>query len=380
MLVRVTITDLTARREAARPIAALSAVEGAGTALNIETSDSPDDVVDLLFLAEFTRGAQPHAKQKNVSRPKPKAPLCPEDARLLRTATAGHRAVWLYAGDGYTLRVSRWRGGTAELTVTAVTADLAKAVLKAATRDAELPRPPKKEAVKVGFWHATNGYIRRERFITAQSWDAVRPNYAADATTALDRLMNVTRDDIKGRLLLLYGPPGTGKTTVLRTLASRWRDWCQFDCVLDPERLFSDPGYLVEVAVGEDDNDRRWRLLLLEDCDELIGGGARHASGQALSRLLNLTDGMLGQGRDVLVAITTNEDVSRLHPAVVRPGRCLARVELGPLPFDQAKAWLGTADGIAAGGATLAQLYALRNGTDPITAEAVPGPAAGMYL
>jgi ATPase family associated with various cellular activities (AAA) len=131
--------------------------------------------------------------------------------------------------------------------------------------------------------------------------------------------------------------------------------------------------------MGTDGDKRRWRLLLLEDCDELIGGGARHASGQALSRLLNLTDGMLGQGRDVLVAITTNEDVSRLHPAVVRPGRCLARVELGPLPFAQARDWLGRGDGIGPNGATLAQLYALRNGTDPITVAA-PEPSAGLYL
>src|SRR5690242_3443036 len=122
-----------------------------------------------------------------------------------------------------------------------------------------------------------------------------------------------------------------------------------------------------------------WRLLLLEDCDELVRGGAKQSAGQALSRLLNLTDGTLGQGRDVLVAITTNEDVSRLHPAVVRPGRCLARVELGPLPFAQARNWLGKADGIGANGATLAQLYALRNGTDPITVAA-PEPSAGLYL
>src|SRR5262249_22165954 len=79
-------------------------------------------------------------------------------------------------------------------------------------------------------------------------------------------------------------------------------------------------------AEEDDDEPRRWRLLLLEDCDELIRGEAKRSTGQSLSRLLNLTDGLLGQGRDVLVAITTNEDVARLHPAVVRPGRCLARI------------------------------------------------------
>jgi hypothetical protein len=377
--VRVTILDLTARRDAARPHAAFSADERAGLALNIDSNNSPGDVIDVLFLKEFTAGTQPYARYKQLHRPRPKAPLCPAGAQVVRTAIAGHRNTWLYAGEGYTLHVERWRAGTADLTVTAVSAEIAKAVLKEAIHDAELP-PPKEDEVRVGFWHANKGYIRRERLIATQPWAELRQNYAAEAATALDRLMKITAEDIKGRLLLLYGPPGTGKTTVLRTLAAQWRKWCQIDCVLDPERLFSDPGYLVEVAVGEDGDDRRWRLLLLEDCDELIGGGARHASGQALSRLLNLTDGMLGQGRDVLVAITTNEDVSRLHPAVVRPGRCLARIELGALPFTQATKWLGRADGIRPEGATLAELYALRDGTEPVTAEAPPAPVSGLYL
>ena len=55
----------------------------------------------------------------------------------------------------------------------------------------------------------------------------------------------------------------------------------------------------MEAALGDDEipGEGRWRLLLLEDCDELIGADAKRASGQALSRLLNLTDGLLGQGR-----------------------------------------------------------------------------------
>src|SRR2546423_3037156 len=133
----------------------------------------------------------------------------------------------------------------------------------------------------------------------------------------------------------------------------------------------------VGCSCGNDGGQRHWRLLLLEDCDELIHGNAKRATGQALSRLLNLTDGLLGQGRDVLVAITTNEDLARLHPAVVRPGRCLARIEVGLLPYRQAVAWLGTPDRIGPGGAALAELYAVRAGAEPGSACVEPAPIGG---
>ena len=81
---------------------------------------------------------------------------------------------------------------------------------------------------------------------------------------------------------------------------------------------------------------------------------------------------MLGQGRKVLVAITTNEDLRQLHPAVVRPGRCLAHIEIGPLAPAEASAWLGRP---VAGPLTLAELYAMRNGQRR-TARRRPGPGS----
>ena len=85
------------------------------------------------------------------------------------------------------------------------------------------------------------------------------------------------------------------------------------------------------VLADDDDDAISWRIVVIEDAEEFIRRDARSASGQALGRLLNLTDGMLGQGLQTLFLLTSNQELRDLHPALVRPGRCLATVEFGPL-------------------------------------------------
>ena len=206
--------------------------------------------------------------------------------------------------------------------------------------------------------------------------DEIKANYPTGVRDRLARLAGPEfRPGEGGQLILWYGPPGTGKTYALRALGWEWREWCELHYVIDPEMFFGQRAdYMIDVLLDEDEflssRDRgaetppKWRLLVLEDTGELLAADAKHTTGQGLSRLLNLVDGMVGQGLRVLVLVTTNEPLRRLHPAVARPGRCAARIEFEPFGEAEATAWLA-ARGLRPepnGALTLAHLFASVHG------------------
>lgn len=329
---------------------------------------SRHDLIESLFVQAVAQGGLTYLRSERLSTD-PQRQASPSVGELiLHRVTDGveQRLVHL-AGSGVALvQTSR---GSADIEVAAPTRETLErcctelAVALGAVEESE-------DEVPVTFWAlGAHGPRSARRRIAAPAWLEVSSNYEAAAADTISELLGAAQPPESGRLLLWHGEPGTGKTSAVRALARGWREWCTTHFITDPESfLGAGTSYLLDVLVSEPRAARGsappWKLIVLEDSGELLTADARERAGQALSRLLNVTDGLIGQGMKVLVLVTTNEPLRRLHPAVQRPGRCWKEVEFLPLPRDQANRWLneqGSAARVAAPSA-IADLYALRSG------------------
>lgn len=229
------------------------------------------------------------------------------------------------------------------------------------TREQIPPFELNDEVIEVAFWRNTlRGASCIKRKITCLPWHDVKDNYVKTTRAALERLFTNDFDSGSGgKLVLCHGEPGTGKTYALRSWGRTCRDTLDINYILDPDVFFgANADYMLEMLTKAPRN--KWSLFVAEDTGELLTKDAKRETGQALSRLLNICDGLIGQELRILVLITTNEDLGVLHPAVVRPGRCYANIGFETFNESEAREWLNSRgiEGVTMPSrSTLAQLY-----------------------
>ena len=335
-------------------------------------------LLDLQFKRAYTSGAFPYATTMDINRPMSFEELSETKLTLQRACSTSAGTMVLASSDDAiavvetgTRRTSFRLAAISLESLDRITSTLGQFAVTAL------------ETHNVKLWHwSERSAIFETKDLDLMKWSDTSRNYTPAVRHKLNPLFELKSPPTNsGRLLLWHGEPGTGKTSALRSLAYQWSDWCDFHYVVDPENFFRYPDYLYNVLTSASQDAKRdsfgwvppasnrWRLVVAEDVDEYLTTNAKKEAGAPLGRLLNLTDGIIGQNERVLILLTTNEELKRLHPAITRPGRAMSEVEF--TRFDQAEAteWLGRASK-GSGSQTLAQLLVESGGITSIDGSA----------
>ena len=139
--------------------------------------------------------------------------------------------------------------------------------------------------------------------------------------------------DAKETVLVLQGPPGTGKTRLIRAILgemSRRKGEPARVMYTGESRALESDALFVKFITGEDD------AFVMEDADHVMK--PRADGNDHLHRFLTIADGVVrSQGRKIVFS-TNLPNVGNLDEALVRPGRCFARLFVRKLTAAEAKA------------------------------------------
>ena len=85
----------------------------------------------------------------------------------------------------------------------------------------------------------------------------------------------------------------------------------------------------MEVILGHKDS-----IIILEDCEDLLKN--RGINNNSLSTLLNISDGLLGDGLSLKFICTFNTNLKDIDPTILRKGRTKLKYTFDKLSSDKA--------------------------------------------
>jgi hypothetical protein len=220
-------------------------------------------------------------------------------------------------------------------------------VLRLISRD-----PERKRKGNVHLLCSMDGMLMLQRFDVKLPRGGVdlELNYGAEASIKFDKIVDELSADKNG-LVLLSGDPGTGKSTFIKYLTTKTTRKVIYLSSGAADHLTS-PDFLSFIM------RHRECVLLLEDAEKVLRARDEQDN-TAISNILNITDGILGDCLNVMVIATFNIDREKIDAALVRKGRLLVEHHFGPLSEEASNRVLErVGDGRRASGPmTLAEIY-----------------------
>lgn len=148
-------------------------------------------------------------------------------------------------------------------------------------------------------------------------------NYNSDFKPIHDIILERLSEDKSKGLVLLHGKAGTGKTNYIRYLINHLKK----KVIYIPPNMsnsISDPN-LIKFFIEHSNS-----ILVIEDAENVLMKRASNST-QAISNILNLTDGLLSDCTNIQVIATFNTDVLNIDEALLRKGRLISKYEFSEL-------------------------------------------------
>ena len=166
-------------------------------------------------------------------------------------------------------------------------------------------------------------------------------------------------------IVLFHGDPGTGKTTYIKMLIHLIKNKEVLFIPPSMAEALSDPSIITFLM------EHKNSILLIEDAEKVVKSRDDKGSQVAVSNILNLTDGILGDCLNVQVIATFNMPREKIDSALLRKGRLIAEHKFEKLSKEDTNILLKKLgkDMVSNEGLTLADIYNIDTDSNRISVE-----------
>ena len=211
---------------------------------------------------------------------------------------------------------------------------------------------------KDGIFYSTHSFDKVEL-------SSIEQNYSENVIIKTRKLLNQLELKQNG-VIILHGMQGTGKTFLLRSIITEIKKRRAIICS-PPMSFLNDAGKIDEVV-----SNFRESLLVFEDIGDLLTMDSSSVYVDARANILNISEGLMSLIANCIILVTFNTNIEKIDPAIIRPGRCLANIEINPLSYEHSKKLVGDII-LPKREYTLAEIYQIKNGEDPNNMKEVKG-------